>query len=67
MKIFKTTNGDISLTVSDYGATILSLKYKGKEMVLGYDDIDEYKTQDGYVGATIGRFANRIANGSFTL
>lgn len=66
MKTFKIINGDISLTVADYGATILSLKYKGKEMTLGYDDIDEYKKQDGYLGATIGRFANRIANGSFT-
>lgn len=66
MKIFKITNGDMSLIVADYGATILSLKYKGKEMTLGYDDIDEYKKQDGYLGATIGRFANRIANGSFT-
>ena len=67
MKTYTITNGDISLTISDYGATILSLKFKGKEMTLGYDDIDEYKKQDGYLGATIGRFANRIANGSFTL
>ena len=67
MNIYTITNGDMSLTVSDYGATILSLKYKWKEMILGYDDIDEYKKQDGYLGATIGRFANRIANGSFTL
>lgn len=67
MKTFTITNGDMSLSVADYGATILSLKYKGKEMTLGYDDIDEYKKQDGYLGASIGRFANRIANGTFTL
>ncbi len=60
-------NGDISLTVAEYGATILSLKFKEKEMTLGYDDTEEYKKQDGYLGATVGRFANRIANGEFYL
>lgn len=67
MKAFNITNGNTSLTISDYGATILSLKYKGQEMTLGYDDVTDYETQDGYLGATIGRFANRIANGTFTL
>ena len=67
VKIYKITNRDISLTIANYGATILSLKYKGKEMVLCYDDIADYKKQGGYLGATIGRFANRIANATFTL
>ena len=60
-------NGDISLTVAEYGATILSLTFKGKEMTLGYGDTEEYKRQDGYLGATVGRFANRIAKGEFYL
>ena len=67
MKIITVKNGDVSLTVAELGATILSLKFKGNEMTLGYDDIDSYKKLDGYLGATIGRYANRIANGEFCL
>ena len=67
MKSVTVKNGDISLTVAEYGATILSLTFKGKEMTLGYGDTEEYKRQDGYLGATVGRFANRIANGEFYL
>lgn len=35
-----------------------------QEIVLGYDDLDSYRTQDGYLGACLGRVANRIEKGS---
>ena len=34
---------------------------------MGYDTIEEYEKNDGYLGATVGRFANRIKDGKFSL
>lgn len=59
-----------SLTVLSFGARIQSLQMpdrKGNlgEMVLGHDTLDGYLAAGDYQGATVGRYANRIANGSF--
>lgn len=59
--------GELSVSVLDYGATVTSIVYKGKEMVLGYDDLEGYLNGGAYIGATVGRYANRIAGGKFTL
>lgn len=68
------TLGDesISCDVLSFGATLQSLTVKNREgkdldIVLGYDSLEEYAAQDGYLGATVGRFANRIAKGCFSL
>lgn len=58
--------------VLDYGVTIRSIlvpDQNGKpvDVALGYDTFDEYRLQGGSLGATVGRFANRIAKGRFTL
>lgn len=59
--------------VSDYGATLCSLFVPNQEgtvhdVVLGYDNIESYDAKTGpYFGATVGRNANRIANGEFAL
>ena len=37
------------------------------DVVLGHDSPDAYQTNHGYLGATCGRFANRIAGGRFAL
>lgn len=65
-------NDTISCQVITYGAAIRSLIVPDRDgtlvdVVLGYDTLEEYVQHDGYVGATIGRFANRIAEGRFTL
>ena len=65
-------NGILSCRILTYGATLQSLFVPDRngnpiDVVLGYDTLREYETQDGYLGATIGRFANRIAHGHFTL
>lgn len=63
-----TLKGDrLEVTVINYGATIQSIKYDGRELVLGYDTVDGYVTTTNYFGATIGRVANRISGGRFTL
>ena len=58
--------------ILDYGVTIRSLTVPDRDgtpvdVVLGYDTLDEYVQNRGYVGATIGRFANRIGGASFSL
>ena len=65
-------NGIISCEVLSFGATIRSLLVPDgaggrRDIVLGYDTLREYETHDGYLGATVGRFANRIAKRRFTL
>ena len=56
----------------NYGATILSIRVADKtgafgDVVLGYDTLEAYLKNPGYVGAVVGRYANRIANGRFSL
>ena len=58
--------------VLDYGVTIQSVIVPDKngnpvDVVLGYDTIAEYISDDCYLGATIGRFANRIKRAEFEL
>lgn len=60
-----------SLTVLNYGARITSLLLPTasapKNIVLGYKSPADYLTDPFYLGATVGRYANRIANGQFEL
>lgn len=58
--------------VTDYGAALVSLAVsdrKGimRDVVLGRDDASEYETGDGFIGVSVGRFANRIAGAGFEL
>lgn len=68
---FKIENNDISMLVSDWGAALMSLKYKGKEMTLNRPEncgsIGKLSEMDKHYGATCGRVAGRIANAKFTL
>lgn len=60
-------NGGLSVSVITYGATLVDITYKGKPMILSHANLEEYKTAEGYWGATVGRYANRIEKGKFTL
>lgn len=60
-------NGELDVSILTYGATLQSIRYRGVDVALGYNDLEGYKTMDGYLGATIGRYGNRIAEGKFTL
>lgn len=60
-------NGKIALTLLSLGATVQSVKYDGRDIVLGYDTVAEYEKNDGYLGAVIGRYANRISGASFKI
>lgn len=59
------------VTMMDWGATLLSCRVPMKdntvrETLLGCASPEDYLSQTAYLGATVGRYANRIANGSFT-
>jgi aldose 1-epimerase len=70
--ILKNKRG-MKVAVSDYGARIVSILVpdnKGRiiDVVLGFNNIDDYlSATETYHGVTVGRFANRIANGTFKL
>jgi aldose 1-epimerase len=58
--------------ITNLGATITELdvpdrKGKSGDIVLGWDTLAQYETNPSYLGATIGRVANRIANAKFEL
>jgi aldose 1-epimerase len=62
----------LRVTVLAYGATVQSVLVPDRDdrmddVVLGFDDLAGYLAPHPYFGATIGRFANRIAGGRFTL
>lgn len=65
--------GGIELTVTNYGAKIVSLMVPDKngqwvDVVTGHDSIDAYlASEEPYFGAICGRYGNRIANAKFTL
>lgn len=65
----KFTFGSDVLTVSviTLGATVESLKFHGREMVLRYEDAEGYLSGSSYIGAAVGRYANRIGGARFTL
>ncbi len=62
----------VEVTILSLGGIIQSIKMPDKngnvkDVVCGYDTPEEYLTSEGYNGALIGRYANRIKNGEFTL
>ncbi len=70
---FELSNGNrMVVTVIDYGATVTSIRIPDKQgkpigVVLGYDTIEEYESGRACFGATVGRYGNRIARGTFVL
>jgi len=67
----KAGNG-VSARILAYGATLQSFiapDAKGRlaDIVLGYDDLAAYVDHPNFFGVTVGRYANRIAGGTFSL
>ena len=64
--------GGMRVQVTNYGGIVTSLlvpdrKGRPGDVVLGFDRIDGYLEKHPYFGAICGRYANRIADGRFTL
>ena len=67
-----TNRGGVEARITNYGGAVVSLKVPDAggrlaDVVLGYDDPAGYEGDKSYFGALVGRFANRIAGGRFTL
>ncbi len=63
-------NHGMEVSITDFGGAIVSILAPDRngrlaDVVLGYSSVSDYETADGYLGALVGRFANRIANASF--
>ncbi len=70
--IYTLADGKVETRITNYGGIIVSLRApdrNGKldDIVLGYDSLDQYIAKTAYFGAIIGRYANRIAHGTFQL
>ena len=72
-KLYTLRNNNLEISVTDFGSTLVSIvvpdrNNKPTDIVLGYDDVSGYETDDGYYfGCNVGRCANRIAKGHFVL
>ena len=67
-----TNSHGVEVRAMNYGGIIVSIRVpdrKGQiaDIVLGHDKAEGYMPNPPYIGAIVGRYANRIANGTFTL
>jgi len=70
--LYSLADGKIEVRIMTYGGIVVSLRTpdrNGKldDVVLGCDSVEQYATQTAHFGGIIGRYANRIAHGSFQL
>ncbi len=71
--LYTLTNANVmEVRITNYGGIIVSVKVPDKDgrfadVVLGFDTINEYEEKSPYFGCITGRYANRIAEGKFTL
>ena len=74
VSLYTLKNGFLTMQVTNFGGRVVALwmpDFKGNydDVVVGYDNIDSYINNKGerYLGAAVGRYANRIGKGEFTL
>jgi aldose 1-epimerase len=72
VRLFTLEAGDLALSVSTLGGTWVSLEMPSRQgrredVLLGYAALNGYLHNTPYLGATIGRFGNRIGNARFSL
>jgi aldose 1-epimerase len=70
--IYTISCGGLTAAVTDYGAALVKLLVPDRDgvladVVLGYDDCNGYRTGTCFLGATVGRSANRIQGSSFSI
>jgi aldose 1-epimerase len=71
--LYTLSNGNIRVRVTEYGARIVSIETPDRQghmsdIVLGYNNLAQYVSDPkDYFGAVVGRYGNRIAQGTFSL
>ena len=66
VEVWTLTQGALEAEILTFGAAVRALRVpdrdgKALDVVLGYDTLAEYEHNGGYLGALVGRYANRIA------
>ena len=73
VRLYQLTNAKgLKAAIMTYGATVVSLEVPDRagkldDIVLGYDNLQDYLKNSPYFGAIVGRYGNRIGKGRFTL
>jgi len=72
VSLYTLANGTVTVKITNYGGIVTELWTPDKEgmvkdIVLGFDSLGGYLTRHPYFGCVVGRYANRIAKGKFTL
>jgi len=67
-----TNSHGVEVRAMNYGGIVVSIRVPGRkgemaDIVLGHDTAEGYMPNPPYLGAIVGRYANRIAKGTFTL
>ena len=67
-----TNDRGLTTQITNYGGTIVTLRTPDRagvlgDIVLGFDSLADYQARSPFFGCITGRYANRIANGKFTL
>lgn len=67
-----TNDAGAKMRATNYGATVMSIEMPDPQgnmadMVLGFDAPEDYYGDHPFFGATVGRYANRIAGGQFSI
>jgi aldose 1-epimerase len=67
-----TNKNGAEAAISNYGATLVSLKVPDRggklgDIVLGFDKVEGYENGKAFFGASVGRYGNRIAHAKFVL
>lgn len=74
VSLYTLAAGDLTMQVTNFGGRVVALWTPDKDgnyedIVLGYNNIETYLNNPGerFLGAVVGPYANRIANGTYTI
>jgi aldose 1-epimerase len=71
VSLFVLKAGDRTVTISDWGATLVSFMVPQaggmEDLCLGFPSLEGYLRNSPYFGSTVGRYANRLGGASFTV
>lgn len=71
--LYTLTGGKTEVRITDFGAYLVSVRTPDRagrvqDVVLGFDELAGYlQKPNGYLGAVVGRYGNRIGKGQFTI
>jgi len=71
-RVYTLHNAQLRVRITDYGGRVVSIEAPDRsgrrdDVLLGFDDAGDYRKAGGAFGALLGRNANRIAGGRFTI